>query len=70
MCGAMAAAALAVARAARAQVQALRPTVEQQQAEIEAVQLRALECGMVEKTAGKSGVAGTMQRGLVETSAR
>ena len=59
----MAAAALAVARAARAQVQALRPTAEQQQAEIEAVQLRALECGMVEKTAGKSGVAGTMQRG-------
>ena len=48
-------AALAVARAARAQVQALRPTAEQQQAEIERVQQRALEFGMVEKTAGKSG---------------
>ena len=58
----MAAAALALARAARAQLQALRPTVEQQQAEIEHVQLRASECGMVEKTAGKSGVAGMMQR--------
>ena len=56
-------AALAVARAARAQVQALRPTAEQQQAEIERVQQRALEFGMVEKTAGKSGVAGSMQRG-------
>ena len=59
----MAVAALAAARAARAQVQALRPTAEQQQAEIERVQLRASECGMVEKTAGKSGVAGSMQRG-------
>ena len=58
----MAAAALASARAARAQLQALRPTVEQQQAEIERVQLRASECGMVEKTAGKSGVAGSLQR--------
>ena len=41
----------------------LQPTVEQQrkQTEIERVQLRAEECGMVEKTAGKSGVAGSMQ---------
>ena len=59
----MAAAALALARAARAQLQALQPTVEQQQAEIDRVQLRASECGMVEKTAGKSGVAGMIQRG-------
>ena len=44
----MAAAALALARAARAQLQALQPTVEQQQAEIDRVQLRASECGMVE----------------------
>jgi hypothetical protein len=36
--------------------------VEQQQEEIERVQRRAEEFGMVEKTAGESGVAGTMQR--------
>jgi len=63
-CGAMAAvAALAVARAASARVLALQPTVEQQQEEIERVQRRAEEVGMVEKTAGQSGVAGSMQRG-------
>ena len=61
-CGAMAAvAALAVARAASARVLALQPTVEQQQEEIERVQRRAEEVGMVEKTAGQSGVAGSMQ---------
>ena len=63
-CGAMAAvAALAVARAASARVLALQPTVEQQREEIERVQRRAEEVGMVEKTAGESGVAGSMQRG-------
>ena len=61
-CGAMAAAALAAARAARAQALALQPTVEQQREEIERVQRRAEEVGMVEKTAGESGVAGSLQR--------
>ena len=52
-----------MARAASARVLALQPTVEQQREEIERVQRRAEEVGMVEKTAGQSGVAGSMQRG-------
>ena len=60
-------AALAVARAAGARVLALQPTVEQQREEIERVQRRVEEVGMVEKTAGESGVAGSLvAAGVVE----
>ena len=57
---------LAQARAARERAEASLPTVEQQQAEIERTQRRAEEFGQVEKTAGQSGVAGSLKRSFEE----
>ncbi len=54
------------ARAARERAEASLPTVEQQQAEIERTQRRAEEFGQVEKTAGQSGVAGSLKRSFEE----